>query len=98
MKRLCAMALVVFATPAFAADQATATAALAAATQAEDQAATLGNRWVPAEAALKSARDAQARQDWDTTLAEATQARALANRAIEQAQEQKTLWRDAVIR
>ena len=98
MKRLLVVALVAFAAPAFAADQTSAAAALAAAAQAEAQAASLGNRWVPTEAALKAAREAVARQDWDTTLAEATQAHAMADRAIEQAREQKTLWRDAVIR
>lgn len=98
MKRVLVMALVAFAGPALAADQTTAATALAAAEQAEAQAASVGNRWVPAEAALKSARAAMAKQDWDTSLAEATRARALADRAVEQAREQKTLWRDAVIR
>lgn len=98
MRRLLAAALMTIAVPAFAADQSTATMALTEANQAEAQAASLGNRWVPAEAALRAARAAQAKQDWDTMLTEATRAKALADRAVEQAREQKTLWRDAVIR
>ena len=35
---------------------------------------------------------------WDTAVAEATKARLLADRAVEQSTEQKTAWRDAVIR
>jgi len=98
MKRLLIAVLTLVAVPALAADQTDAAASLARAEQEEAEAGKLGNRWVPAEAALKSARAALAKQDWDTALTQATRAQALAERAIEQAQEQKTLWRDAVIR
>ncbi len=97
MKRLLAAFLLV-AAPAFAADQTAATAALAAADQAEAQAGQLGNRWVPAEAALKAARAAMAKQDWDTALTEATRAKAYAERAVAQAMEQKMVWQEAVIK
>lgn len=98
MRRLLAATLMTITVPALAADQTAAMAALTAAEQVEAQVVSHGNRWVPAEVALKAARAALARQDWDTTLTETTHAKALADRAVEQAREQKTLWRDAVIR
>jgi hypothetical protein len=99
MKQLCAAILLLsFAGHAHAADKGGAEAALAGAEQAEAMAAKLGNRWVPAEAALKASRAALATQNWDTALAEATKARALALRAVEQSHEQETAWHDAVIR
>ena len=99
MKRLLIVAaLLAFGTAAHAAPQANAQEALANAEKTEAQAADLGNRWVPAEAALKAARDAIAKHNWDEALAQANTARALAQRAVEQSQQQETLWRDAVIR
>ena len=99
MKRLfIAAALIGFSTTAHAATSADAQAALANAEKTEAQVAGYGNRWVPAEAALKAARAAIAKQNWDEALAQANTARALAQRAVEQSQEQETLWRDAVIR
>jgi hypothetical protein len=98
MKRILVLGLVLIAGPALAADQAAATAALAGAEQTEAQAGKLLNRWLPTEAALKAARAAMAKQDWDTALAQATLAHALAERSVEQATEQKTVWQDAVIK
>jgi len=99
MKRLFLVAtLLAFSTAAHAATSADAQAALASAEKVEAQAAGFGNRWVPAEAALKAARDAIAKQNWDEALVQANTARALAQRAVEQSQEQETLWRDAIIR
>jgi hypothetical protein len=72
--------------------------ALAAAKQAEAEAAKYDNRWVPAEAALKAAETAVAQQAWDTAVAEANKARAMGLRAVEQSKEQETAWHDAVIR
>ena len=92
-----AVVLLLAAGAAHAADKATAEAALATATQAENEAGTLGNRWVPAEAALKAAKVALAKGAWDEAAAQAEQAHALATRAIEQSHEQETAWRDAVI-
>ncbi len=66
--------------------------------QAEAQAGALGNRWVPAEAALKAAKAALAAQSWDIAAAEASKAHAMALRAVEQSKEQETAWRDAVVR
>lgn len=83
--------------PAYAATQAEAEAALTSATQAEASAAP-GNRWMPAEAALQAAKAAIAKQAWDEAVAQATRARALALRSVEQSKEQETAWHDAVIR
>ncbi len=82
--------------PALAATQADAEAALAGATQAEAGAAS-GNRWIPTEAALKAAKAAINREAWDEAVAQATKARSLALRSVEQSQEQETAWHDAVI-
>lgn len=83
---------------AHAADKAQAETAVAGAVSAEDAAARLGNRWIPAEASLKAAKAALISGNWDTAVTEATKARLLAERAVEQSNEQKTAWRDAVIR
>jgi len=83
--------------PARAATQADAEAAVTAAAQIESQAEP-GNRWVPAEAALKAARSALIGEDWDTAAAQAATARALALRSVEQSKEQQTAWHDAAIR
>lgn len=81
-----------------AADKAGAEAALAAAVKAEDAAGAAGNRWLPAETALKAAHTAMAAGAWDKVVAEATIAEAMGRRAVEQAREQETLWRDAVLK
>ncbi len=81
-----------------AAGRADAMAAVAGAVQAENAAAKLGNRWVPAEASLKAAQAALAAGTWNTAVAEASKARSLAERAVEQSHEQEKVWREAVIR
>jgi hypothetical protein len=98
--RAIALAVLLAALPmaAHAVEKADAETAVAGAIQAEDAAGKLGNRWIPAEAALKAAKAALAAGTWDTAVAEATKARSLAHRAIEQSHEQETAWRDAVIR
>ncbi|HKM65103.1 MAG TPA: hypothetical protein VJY39_21705 [Acidisphaera sp.] len=93
-----AVALASLAATAHAAKQEDAQAALADARQAEAQAASYGNRWLPAEAALKAAQDALAKQAWDDAIAQANRAKALAQRAVEQSRDQEARWRDAVIR
>lgn len=99
MKRwIIAAALLGLAGAAQAATQAEAEAALAKATQTETDAGKTGNRWLPAEAALKAAKVALDAKDWDKAATQADQAQALAARAIEQSHEQETAWQDAVIR
>lgn len=95
---LAIVALLLSAPLARAADKAQAEAALAAAHQQEEQAGKFGNRWLPAEAALKSAAKAVAAGDWDKAVAEADRARAMATRAIEQAHEQEIAWHEMVIK
>ncbi len=92
------IALMLSASLARAANKAQADAALAAAHEQEEAAGKLGNRWLPAEAALKDASTAMAAGKWDTAIAEADAAKALATRAIEQAHEQETAWREMVIK
>lgn len=99
MKRwLLAAALIGMTSAAEAATQAEAEAAFAKATQTETEAGKTGNRWLPAEAALKAAKAALDAKDWDKAATQADQAQALAARAIEQSHEQETAWQDAVIR
>ncbi len=95
---LIAAALLGVSGTAQAATQAEAEAAFAKATQTETDAGKTGNRWLPAEAALKAAKAALDAKDWDKAAAQADQAQALAARAIEQSHEQETAWQDAVIR
>ncbi len=91
-------ALLLSAPLARAADKAQAEAALATARQQEDAAGKLGNRWLPAEAALKDASKAIAAGDWGKAIAGADEAKAMATRAMEQAHEQETAWREMVIK
>ena len=95
---LLALGLLGASAAAHAATQQEAEAALDAADRTEAEAATFGNRWLPAEAALKAAKSAAAVGDWDKAATEANRAHALAARAVEQSQEQETAWRDAVLR
>lgn len=81
-----------------AADRNEAQSAIAGAVKAEDAAGRLGNRWIPAETSLKAAKAAFASGTWDMAVTEATKARLLAERAVEQSNEQKSAWHDAVIR
>jgi hypothetical protein len=95
---LAAMLVLSFAFAAVAATKEQAEAAVADAIKAEDMAAKAGNKWLPAETALKAARAALAAASWDQAAAQAMTAKALAVRAVEQAREQETAWHDAVIR
>jgi len=73
-------------------------AALAAAEAAEKDAGALKNRWTVTEQALAAARTAAAAGDFDTAVAQARQAEALARASVVQAKEQAEAWRTAVIR
>jgi hypothetical protein len=72
--------------------------ALAAAEAAEQDAGALKNQWTPTEQALAAAKKAAAAGDFDTAVAQAKQAEALAKASIAQAKEQQTAWRAGVIR
>lgn len=97
MRALLVAASVLLVGAAHAPDKASAEAALQTAVQQEDAAGQLGNRWLPAEAALKAAKAALAASEWDKATEQAALAHAMATRAIEQSREQETAWRDAVI-
>jgi hypothetical protein len=73
-------------------------AALAAAEAAEQDAGALKNQWIPTEQALAAAKKAAAAGDFDTAVAQAKEAEALAKASIAQAKEQQSAWRAGVIR
>lgn len=95
---LAAVLVVSFSYGAIAATKEQAEATVADAVQAEAMAAKAGNKWLPAETALKAAKAAMTSGGWDQAAAQAKVAKAMAVRAVEQAREQETAWRDAVIR
>jgi len=97
-KIVLAAALAIFSLPALAATQGEAEAALEAAQAAEAQALAAKAAWTPTEAALKKAGAALEAGEWDEAKAQADAALALARLSLEQASEQKTLWRNAVFR
>jgi len=72
--------------------------ALAAAAAAEQDAGALKNQWIPTEQALAAARKAAAAGDFDTAVAQAKHAEALAKASIAPAKEQQSAWRAGVIR
>ena len=84
--------------PAFAATQAEAEAAVAAAPAAEADAIAATAAWTTTESALADAKKAIVAGKWDEAKAAADEAMAMARLSIEQANEQKTSWRNAVFR
>jgi hypothetical protein len=72
--------------------------AYAAATAAEKQAGALKHQWTTTETVLKDSKLANAQKHENRAIALAKKAEALAKASIEQAQQQKTAWRDAVIK
>jgi hypothetical protein len=75
-----------------------AKAALSEATKVEAQAFQAKSAWTATETALKNAQKALDDSHWDEAKQWADEAKALAIRSIEQANEQKSLWHNAVIR
>ena len=72
--------------------------ALAAAVAAEQDAGALKNQWIPTEQALAAAKKAAAAGDFDTAVAQAKEAEALAKASVAQAKDQQSAWRTGVIR
>lgn len=70
--------------------------ALAQAEAAHEKAG--GHQWLVTTAALKKARAAAEQGQYDAALAHAQEAHKLAERSIEQGQQQKTAWQGAVVR
>ncbi|WP_298357186.1 hypothetical protein [Rhodoblastus sp.] len=95
---LLAFGLALLSLPAVAATQAEAEAALAAAQAAESEALAAKAAWTTTEADLTKAQKALAARQWDQAKAAADEALTLAKRSVEQANEQKTSWRNAVFR
>jgi len=95
---LLAAGVAVLSLPALAATQAEAEAALAAAKAAETEALAAKAAWTTTEANLSKSVKALAACNWEEAKATADEALALARRSVEQAEEQKTIWRNAVFR
>ncbi len=93
-----AAGLALLSLPAVAATRAEAEAALAAAQAAESEAIAAKAAWTATENALSGALKAIAAGKWDEAKAIADEAMTLAKLSVEQANEQKTSWRNAVVR
>jgi hypothetical protein len=87
-----------FATAAFAASAGDFKAAYAKAEAAIKQAHALKNEWTTTGAAMKAAKKAADAGKFDDAVKHAEQAEALAKASIAQAEEQKKLWKNAVVR
>lgn len=87
-----------FATAAMAASADDFKAAYAKAEAAIKQAHALKNEWTTTGVAMKAAKKAADAGKFDDAVKHAKQAEALAKASIAQAEEQKKLWKDAVIR
>ena len=83
---------------AWAASEADFKAAYAAADAAEKEAGSLRNRWTTTEAALAAARKAAEKGGFDSAVASAHEAEALAKASIVQANSEKDRWKDREIR
>jgi hypothetical protein len=73
-------------------------AAYAAAEAANKEAAAIRNQWTTTAAALTASKKAADAGDFDTAVASAKEAEALAKASIFQATSEKTLWKDLEIR
>jgi hypothetical protein len=65
---------------------------------AEQEAGRLRNQWLATEAALADARKAAENQDFETAIAAAKEAEALAKASIFQATSEKDAWKNLQIR
>jgi hypothetical protein len=84
---------------AFAADSDTDfRSAYTRADAAEQEAGRLRNQWLATEAALADARKAAEKQDFETAIAAAKEAAALAKASIFQATSEKDAWKNLEIR
>ena len=71
--------------------------AYARATAAEQEAGRLRNQWLTTETALADARKAAEKQDFETAIAAARAAEALAKASIFQATSEKEAWKNLEI-
>jgi hypothetical protein len=72
--------------------------AYARADATEQEAGRLRNQWLATEAALADARNAAEKQDFETAIAAAKEAEALAKASIFQATSEKDAWKNLEIR
>ena len=86
------------AVPALAVSRSDFDAALSAAKAADGEAGALRNRWTSTQDAIAASQKAAGAGDYDEAVRLAERAKAMAVRSIEQAKEQSTAWRDAVVR
>ncbi len=84
--------------PALAASEDDYKTAFAAAEAAEKQADALRNKWTTTEAQLAAAKKAAAAGDFDTAIAAAKEAEALAKASVFQATSERERWKDMEIR
>ncbi|WP_166299670.1 hypothetical protein [Bradyrhizobium sp. 2S1] len=90
--------LLATATGALAASEADYKAAYAAAEAANREAGSLRNQWTTTAATLSAAKKAGEAGDFDTAVAQAKEAEALAKASIFQATSEKERWKDMEIR
>jgi len=81
-----------------AATEADAAASLSAAVAMEAKAREAQAAWTPTETALAAAKKALDSKNFELAKQQADEALALAKRSLEQAEQQKSVWRDAVVR
>ncbi|KWV44543.1 hypothetical protein AS156_24105 [Bradyrhizobium macuxiense] len=92
-----AVLLIANATAALAASEADYKAAYAAAEAANKEAGSLRNQWTTTASTLSAAKKAGDAGDFDTAVAQAKEAEALAKASIFQATSEKERWKDMEI-
>jgi hypothetical protein len=95
---IAAMLLIAGPVCALAASDADFKAAYAAAEAANKEAGSLRNQWTTTASTLASAKKAADGGDFNTAVAQAQEAEALANASIFQATSEKERWKDMEIR
>ncbi|MGY3694872.1 multidrug resistance efflux pump [Bradyrhizobium sp. USDA 3240] len=90
--------LIATATTALAASEADYKAAYAAAEAANKEAGQLRNQWTTTTSTLSAAKKAGEAGDFDTAVAQAKEAEALAKASIFQATSEKERWKDMEVR
>jgi hypothetical protein len=90
--------LMLLASPALAASETDFKAAYAAAEAANKEAGALRNQWTTTMSALAAAKKSADSGDFDTAVAQAKEAEALAKASIYQASSEKERWKDMEIR
>ena len=92
------VSMLLIASPALAASEADFNAAYAAAEAASKEAGSLRNQWTTTATTLAAAKKAADSGDFDSAVAQAKEAEALAKASIYQATSEKERWKDMEIR